>query len=161
MIIAGTGHRPSSIGGFNDETTFKLLIVAFKALKVIKPELVITGMALGWDQALAKAAIGLKINFLAAIPFEGQEAVWPESSKIEYKNLLSHAKDVKVVCDKGYAPWKMQARNAWMVDNSDYLLALWNGSEGGTGNCVKYAISKDRLIINVWNDFLKENTPSL
>ena len=26
-----------------------------------------------------------------------------------------------------------------MVDNSDVLIACWNGTSGGTANCVKYA----------------------
>jgi uncharacterized phage-like protein YoqJ len=33
----------------------------------------------------------------------------------------------------------MQVRNEWMVDHCNDLLAVWDGSDGGTGNCVRYA----------------------
>ncbi len=37
-----------------------------------------------------------------------------------------------------------------MVNNCDMLIAVWDGSDGGTANCVKYAQSKgvDIRIIN-------------
>ena len=39
----------------------------------------------------------------------------------------------------GYAAWKMQKRNQFMVDHSNLLIAVWDGSSGGTSNCVAYA----------------------
>ena len=42
----------------------------------------------------------------------------------------------------------MQIRNRWMVDNSDLVLAVFDGKkEGGTWNCVKYAKSKNKEIV--------------
>ena len=35
----------------------------------------------------------------------------------------------------------MQERNEWMVNNCDVLIAVWDGTSGGTANCVKYAES--------------------
>lgn len=32
-----------------------------------------------------------------------------------------------------------QQRNQWMVDRADAVLAVWDGSPGGTANCVNYA----------------------
>ncbi len=44
----------------------------------------------------------------------------------------------------------MDKRNKWMVDNCDLLIAVWNGTSGGTANCVNYAksINKQIIIIN-------------
>ena len=51
-----------------------------------------------------------------------------------------------IVSPGEYAAFKMQVRNEWMVDQlnpaTDLLLAAWDGSPGGTGNCVKYATGK-------------------
>lgn len=33
----------------------------------------------------------------------------------------------------------MQKRNEWMVDRIDELLAIYNGTPGGTKNCIDYA----------------------
>ena len=46
-----------------------------------------------------------------------------------------------------YHPAKMDLRNRYMVDNSDLVIAVWNGTKGGTCNCVKYAKKKDKSII--------------
>lgn len=40
-----------------------------------------------------------------------------------------------------------------MVDNSNAVLALWNGSEGGTGNCVRYAKEKNKKIFQLWDKY--------
>jgi uncharacterized phage-like protein YoqJ len=44
----------------------------------------------------------------------------------------------------------MQKRNEYMVDNSDIVIAVWDGSKGGTYNCVKYAekLGKKIIVIN-------------
>lgn len=151
MIAAGTGHRPDKLGGYSEDVMNRLVNVAKKS--ILGYEKIITGMAQGWDTALAIACIEEKVPFIAAIPFLGQDRMWPKESQDRYQYLLSKAWDIKVVTDGGYAPWKMQHRNKWMVDNCDELVALWDGSEGGTGNCIKYATKVGKPIINVWSDF--------
>jgi uncharacterized phage-like protein YoqJ len=43
----------------------------------------------------------------------------------------------------------MQIRNEWMVDRCDKLIAVWDGSKGGTGNCVDYAKSVNKDIFRI------------
>lgn len=52
-------------------------------------------------------------------------------------------------CPGGYAPAKMQIRNEYMVENCDLLIAVWDKSDGGTANCVKYAKSQRKNIIYI------------
>ena len=33
-----------------------------------------------------------------------------------------------------------------MVDNSNYLVAVWNGKPSGTGNTVNYAVEKGKEV---------------
>jgi len=162
MILAGTGHRPNKLNNAYPETEEydKLICFAQSILSKLKPAEVISGMALGWDMALADAAICLEIPFIAAVPFKGQESVWPEKTRILYRKLLSESKEVYYVCGPGYDPWKMMKRNVWMVDElvgeGDTLLALWNGDiGGGTYNAVNYAVQKQVYVLNVWNDYLE------
>jgi uncharacterized phage-like protein YoqJ len=44
-----------------------------------------------------------------------------------------------LVTDAPYRAELMQIRNEWMVDRCDLLIAVWNGTPGGTANCVAYA----------------------
>ena len=36
-----------------------------------------------------------------------------------------------------------------MVDLADKVIAVWDGSKGGTGNCVRYAGKRGKEIIRV------------
>ena len=153
MIVAGTGHRPNKLGGYSWESRNKVYRVAAEWLQVNRPSKVISGMALGWDQALALAAVRNDIPLVAAVPFREQPKAWPAASQAEYYDIIDEAEEIVYVCDPGYAPWKMQKRNEWMVDNSDTVLALWDGSDGGTGNCVKYAGKVNKPIINLWSEY--------
>lgn len=153
MIICGTGHRPDKLGGYGYETHKNLVAVADNWLRENSTELVISGGALGWDQALAYAARRLGIAYIMALPFKGFESRWPQTSVQALASLCDGAKEVVYVCDPGYAPWKMQERNKWMVDNSDSVLALWNGTSGGTANCIKYAEKAGKPITNLWSQY--------
>lgn len=143
MVIAGTGHRPNKIGGYSAENFLKLTSLAEKTLIELKPNIVISGMALGWDQALAQAAINLEITFVAAIPCFNQEKMWSQEFKNKYSAMINHPLCTKhYVSNMDYTPDCMQKRNEWMVDNCNILLALWDKTPGGTKNCVDYAEKK-------------------
>lgn len=155
MIIAGTGHRPDklrigALDGYHPAVHARLVDLARAALLREAPERVISGMALGWDTALAEAALELGIPFDAYVPFAGQESRWPEPSRRHYHDLLARAHRVEIVCPGGYSPEKMQRRNERMVDDADFLLALWDGSAGGTRNCIAYAEEVGRPYRNLW-----------
>lgn len=103
--------------------------------------IVISGGALGIDQLWMEAALSLKmaVPVTAALPFKGYDAKWPIVSRQEYQKLLDKCHLVKYISEPGYAARKLQIRNEWMVDNCDHLYAYWNGTNGGTANCVRYA----------------------
>jgi hypothetical protein len=154
MILAGTGHRPDKLGGYDPYTSKKVLALAVRVVQRFRPEAVITGMAQGWDMALAQAAINCSVPFRAYIPFIGQEQVWPSATRLYYKALLDKAETIEICSTGGYTKASMQLRNQRMVDDCDVVAALWNGSAGGTANCVAYAIFHGTPYINFWPHFL-------
>lgn len=154
MIVAATGHRPNKIGGYEWEAPQRVWVrqQIKQSLIELRPDKCISGMALGVDQDFAFICATLGIPFTAALPFIGQENRWPASSQKFYEWLLERAADVVVVSPGEYSANKMQVRNEWMVDHCDILLAVWDGSDGGTGNCIRYAqkllgleLSKSRI----------------
>lgn len=150
-IFAATGHRPSKLGGYDFEVFHRLVDLADAYLSLAhSPKRIICGMALGWDMACAEAAYRIGLPFIAAVPFAGQESKWPASSRQTYGRLLKAAYHVEIVCTGGYAAWKMQIRNEWMVARSDEILAMWDGTEGGTANCIEYATRVKKPITNLW-----------
>lgn len=154
ISLACTGHRPQKLGGFSREVNSKLISCAEYCFRMIAPELVIVGGALGWDQACASAAHNMNIPFDVYFPFQGYDARWPQESKEEADRIHSFARNISYVCSPGYAAWKMQRRNEAMVDSATHLLALHNGSEGGTMNCVLYARGKGMRIYQCWDRFM-------
>lgn len=162
MILAGTGHRPNKLGGYGKANNDKLISFAEKAIVEFGATQIISGMALGWDCALAQAALNQNIKVIAAVPFKGQEKVWPQESKNNYWRILDEIEaaggEMYVVCEGGYDPFKMQLRNQWMIDKCDKVLALWNESPGGTANAVDYAQKQKKEIINLWKRWVLYNS---
>lgn len=158
MIVSGTGHRLGpKVGGFSNTVLKKMVETAQEWMAQEKPTAVLSGMAIGWDMAIAIAAIRLDIELTCVIPFPGQEKQWPQESQERYQKILKKAKNKVIVHDGPYEPWKMHARNEWLVDNSDLLLALWDGKRsGGTYNCIQYGMNQDIPIVNLYETFIKK-----
>ena len=150
MIVAVTGHRPDKLGNeynLKGPISKKIYEKLTQVVKQIKPTKMITGMALGVDMLFANVAIRQNIPFIAAIPCKNQEKRWPKESQDLYNLIINHPLCEKYyVTEREYTPKCMQLRNIWMVDRSDILIAVWNGTEGGTKNCVDYAIDRSKDI---------------
>jgi uncharacterized phage-like protein YoqJ len=107
----------------------------------------ISGCALGIDQLWMEAGLELGVDVIAAIPFKGYDAKWPSQSRTAYAKLLAQCIAMVHVCEPGYSASKLQERNEWMVDNCDLLVAYWNGTPGGTANCLRYAAIQGKQTI--------------
>lgn len=151
-VTCFTGHRPNRLNGYDPQDNLELL----NKLKEVVIEHIengvttfISGMALGIDMWAARIVLKLKettqphIKLIAAVPCEKQYSKWHQKNIDEWHNIISKADEVVYVSNESYTSWCMQKRNEWMVDNSDYVIAVWNGENGGTGNCVKYAKKKE------------------
>ncbi len=156
MKISVTGHRPNKLYGYNlkDLRWIKLKNEFKQLLKENECEVAISGMALGVDTVFALAVLELKdedypIKLHCAIPCKNHSCKWIKESRDLYDDILSKADIVKLVSEEEYRPWLMQKRNEYMVDLADKVIAVWDGSKGGTGNCVKYADKVGKEIIRI------------
>ena len=159
MIIAGTGHRPLALGLSYDIVDRDKLdrFVYDKLSKINDIDLIYSGMAQGFDQALVVAAKLLGIPYVATLPFEGMESRWPQESKDRFNTLLKHADDIIVIRDK-YSKRAYFERDIYMVDQCDCLVALYNeeNKDSGTGITVGYARDKSKAVINLWESWANE-----
>ena len=147
-----TGHRPDKIG--KDEN-----LVKEKLRNEIKRSAeegyltFITGMAMGVDMWAAEIVIEEKKNYpeiklICASPYPGFERNRCLADRMKYNWVLSNADYVINISEK-YTRFCFQIRNMWMVDRSDKVIAVYNGSRGGTHNTVKYAEKKNINIVNI------------
>ena len=146
------GYNLQDVRWIRLKELFKRLLVENNCTEAI------TGMALGVDTIFALAVLELKdsgydIKLHCAIPCRNHSSKWINESVELYKKILARADVVKIVSDEDYKPWLMQKRNEYMVDISDKVIAVWDGTSGGTGNCVKYAekINKEIIKINPYD----------
>lgn len=172
MIVTASGHRPENFHSdrnfaYSSQCLYRIVDLAIASLRVLEPTLVFDGLAEGWDTAIALACVQLSIPFVAAIPFEGQELKWSKWSQELYCELRSKAIEEVIVCPGDAAKWKYQKRNVYMVDEGlkraqqlqqpFNVLTCWDGSKGGTHNCLAYAEGKGIKPINVWSSWQKHN----
>lgn len=171
MKITATGHRPPRLGlGYGDADRrtlagFATCVLAEMRDRGYRIEEAISGMAQGWDQAFASAALSLGIPLVAALPFDGQDQKWPEDARAIYRDMLGRATLVEVVCPGDHANWKFIRRDEWMADRADVVVALWDGEkQGGTWKTVRHATHGGKNVLNVmplWERWRQEKLPPL
>jgi uncharacterized phage-like protein YoqJ len=147
-----TGHRPEKLSGYKISENGRMIgMLTDSILNHVENKGVtafITGMALGVDMWSALIVLDLKktvcpnIKLICAIPCKNQTNKWVKERKEEWEKIVSEADEVIYVSDKDYTDTCMQKRNEYMVDESDYTIAVWDGSNGGTKNCIDYAKKK-------------------
>ncbi len=155
--VSFTGHRPKSLPWGYDEN--KQSCVAFKKVmyEIIEKAIVnnftyfITGMALGVDMICAEIVLGLKnkykdVQLECAIPCLNQEKRWLAVQQRRYNDILNKADYITYVNKNEYTEECMNERNKYMVDNSDVVIAVWNGKPSGTGNTVLMAKNSGKKI---------------
>ncbi len=159
MICCVTGHRPSGFN-FPREATCPLYTEYLKQLSNLIEELIlsnhsefITGMADGADIDFAMEVLNLKkryshITLEAAIPCPLYKA-HNRTIYHETRDFVIDSCDIKnILSDHHYHRGCMDKRNRYMVDKSDLIIAIWNGSQhGGTWNTIQYAKKKNKKII--------------
>lgn len=151
-----TGHRPQKLGyGENsiqcDELKSKLEELIKNLIEKEGVTHFISGVALGVDTYAANIVLNLKAQYLditleCAIPCETQAVKWNERDRDIYYDLLAKC-DKETLLQQNYTSDCMQKRNEYMVDNSDYVIAVWNGKPSGTGNTVKYARNNKKAVL--------------
>jgi uncharacterized phage-like protein YoqJ len=157
-VMCFTGHRPPQLGGYKGPDAEKIQHNLFLHLVKIVDLCVkngfvtfISGGAQGTDQIGAEAVLYRKMNpnfshlqLVVARTYPGQFKVWPNYARERFFSIIRQANVVVDVSPDPHANWKMQIRNQWMVDRSELVVGVWDGSKGGTWNCLKYA--KDKKI---------------
>lgn len=158
-----TGHR--KIGGeyynrMNPSADWMLLkdhltLIVGSLIVDHKVDHFISGLAIGVDMlgaecvALCKA-FGPDVKLTGAMPFPSQRKSWPKPTRNHWHDICSLCNEVVSISADPYHPSKMQIRNEWMVDHSNYVIAIWDGrKKGGTWNCIKYAQSEGKPVLHL------------
>ena len=138
---AFTGHRPEKINRSVTEVQEALRYSIYQSIED-GFAVFITGMARGVDLWAAEIILDLRkkqdIRLICAVPFEGFETQWSSEWKKIYRSVLKRADFVYVV-GKTYSHDIFSRRNMWMVNHAKRIIAVYDGTPGGTRNTIAYA----------------------
>jgi uncharacterized phage-like protein YoqJ len=87
---------------------------------------------------LKKKSVFPDLHLICAIPFPGFGDRGPSQWSDSYRGIITQADLVKNL-SPAFSYASFQRRNKWMVDHSGRVIAVYNGSSGGTRNTVEYA----------------------
>lgn len=182
MNMAFTGHRPQKLGGFDETNETACYIKHTLAATIRHAydrgyRAFICGGALGVDTWAAEAVIALRdkedtypeMRLIVAVPCTQQDCKWPSASQGRYRSILQNANQVALVPIRlcmdyssymfhhttnthPYNVYCMQERNIWMVNHANCVVAVWDGTPGGTNNCIKYAKDQGKLVLRIHPD---------
>lgn len=151
MIHGVTGHRdvdqkPGELDRFARLSVARMVCAGASTI--------ITGMARGWDLAVAQACVDLRVPFWAAVPYWRQPEHWRPADKALWHALIPKAEHCEVTGTLATTE-ALHKRSYWIVDNCAKLWTLCDGTPSGTSKCVLYAEETGRKIVPLWQDWLE------
>lgn len=167
-----TGHRPDKLGGYSPQVRQHTREVTETILRDHRPDVLIHGAALGVDSAFADAAESLGIPTIQVEPCLEHPSRWRGEDIERHRRQGAYAKATGarvIVHEQTYdqlGPKCMQDRNAYMLDllalarPESRLVTIWDGSSGGTRNCLLALRDKglqDRYGGNYYRRFLQRH----
>jgi uncharacterized phage-like protein YoqJ len=153
--IAFVGHRPGKLKGHEQwvhhelqEATYRAIARGFRHFTA--------GGAMGTDTCAGALILATRagdeaepLHLTIARPFPSFAAGWSHADLTELERQCSLAHEVVDVNPDPFADWKYQARNSWMVERADAVIAVWDGSTGLTASGVDYAIMRGRMVYRI------------
>ena len=155
MICAFTGHRPQRLPWGSREEDSRCAALKQRMEEAVEQAAArgcrtfLCGMARGCDTYFAEIVLSKGFRLEAMLPCPEQADRWPETDRRRYRDLLLRCDAIHVV-EAVYSEGCMLRRNHAMVDRADLLITVYDGSGGGTGSTVSYAVGKGVEIIPLW-----------
>jgi uncharacterized phage-like protein YoqJ len=112
---------------------------------------VFSSLALGFETALAEAALKCHIPFHAVLPFEHLPDKWSSEHKQRFQNLLGKASTTYVVSPGPYQPWKQGKALMYNLSRCDLVLTLWDEKEKHTKATLKAVEKAQKEMIPMWD----------
>ena len=154
-----TGHRPEKLPWGIQEDDPRCIALKKKlsdSLQAAYDEGIrhfICGMARGCDFYFAEAVISLRekhadVTLEAAVPCPTQSSSWPAADRARWRALLDQC-DYETLVQNQYTAGCMLRRNRYMVDHSSLVIAIYDGTSGGTRHTLEYALRQKVPFIDI------------
>ena len=152
-----TGHRPNKLPWGYHERDPRCLALKHSMAREIEGLYIrgfrhfISGMAQGCDLCFAEAALALReqhpdLTVEGAVPCPPPANSWPDGQRRRRQDILSRC-DLETMVQQHYDRFCMFRRDRYMVDRSAAVLAVFDGTPGGTQYTLNYAMEKKLEIL--------------
>ena len=154
-----TGHRPAILPWRYDEGDSRCVELKSRIHDAVEAAYdegyrhFLCGMAMGCDLYFCECVLALRdthpdVTVEAAIPCPTQADAWPADQRERYERLVATC-DFETVVSSKYTSSCMQRRDRYMVDHASLLIAVFDGSPGGTQYTVQYAMGRGLDIVDL------------
>lgn len=154
-----TGHRPGKLPWGYEESNPRCADLKRRLCDAVEAAYAegychfLCGMAQGCDLYACECVLELKarhpeVTVEAAIPCPTQADAWPEEERTRYRRLLERC-DYETMVSAAYSPSCMQRRDRYMVDHASLLIAMFDGSSGGTRYTMEYAMRQGLDVVDL------------
>lgn len=152
-----TGHRPDKLPWGSDERDPRCLALKHSMEREIEGLYLrgfrhfISGMARGADLYFAEAALSVRekypdLTLEGAVPCQSQASRWSEGERQRWRRILDGC-DLETLVQEHYDRRCMHRRDRYMVDRAAAVLAVFDGTPGGTMYTLNYAMDRGREIL--------------
>ena len=160
-VISIIGHKPNRLFGYYGKLDLydKLKRLITERLGELTCAvdgniLLVNGLALGTDRIFSRISFELakqdKRYFTEAIiPYAKYEANWPQETQEEYYDLLKQFDVVTYMTKKDYIPDLVTIRDKYMINESDFMLAVYSGGKGEILDAIKYARKSNVPVVRI------------
>lgn len=146
-LLVVTGHRPTELGGYEENETARgvrdHLIDILVAKRKLHPDLkVLTGLGLGAETLGAEAARDAGVPYVAVLAFPRLEDRWPDATKRQYRRLLEGAEETVTLQNvqpdtTAKVSAAFRRRDAWLARHADEAVVVWDGDDSLVGRQVR------------------------
>ena len=154
-----TGHRPEKLPWRYNERDPRCLSLKQRIAHAAEAAYeegyrhFLCGMALGCDLYFCETVLALRqhhpdVTVEAAIPCPTQAGTWALDQRERYETLVRSC-DFETLVSAKYTPYCMQRRDRYMVDHASLLIAVFDGTPGGTRYTMEYAISRRIFVVDL------------
>lgn len=152
------GHRPTELGGYDDnplaDAVRARLGEILRAKAILDADLVVvSGLRLGAEMLGAEAALEVGLPLVAVLPYPDPESVWPEPSRRRFRSLLDRATEVRLLertapDSKQKAGAALGRRDAWLARHAAEAILVWDGEDQSLARLQRSL--EDHLGEDVW-----------
>lgn len=160
MLCAFTGHRPEKLPWGEDESDLRCVALKVRISQAVRYLVnqgyrnFACGMARGCDFYFAEAVFAAQlwqpdIHLYAFLPCPEQASHWSAADRSRRELILKKCSKIYMV-EQQYSEGCMLRRNRVMLERSNHLISVYDGSGGGTGAAVRYAEAIGIPITPLW-----------